>query len=792
MTDETRPAPGGHPGHYLTAYVLGNLSQAGQREVESHVAACKECAEELEALRSTRELVEGAVGSGGGSPEALELDRERLGRLLVTKSPRPKNVALWLAGAAIAGVACVIVMYGLNALNAFMIEPDYLGGPADESGRFEGLQATEYGPTAASAPWEEAAESPPAGKWKDEAAKDLEMATAGSSVGPEEPGVVTNTEKPSDPGPARPAQDPRVPQEKERAAGREDLSGDFDRASLIQALKKHSSESTEGIGEGSRDPEHGRLQKTWGLLDAPMDDVLFGVPGDKPADPRSLPEVTPSLEPQLRAYLYYKSLDRVLEWENFKASDLAVPPPVPGDEGLGRDEFLRRYGVEPFVDSSLDRESTFGMDVDTASFTRARALLRAGELPDPRQVRVEEFVNYFRNDYEANPDQVFSVFSEAGASPFGGEGVDLVSISVKARELGPGERRKAILTLAIDTSGSMYLEDRLELVKRSLATLVRSLDGDDRVGIVAYSSHAYLVLPHTPAREASRIAGALESLSPHGESNVEAGLEMAYHLADEVFEPRGLNRVILASDGVATAGARGPEEILAKVKVYADRGIYLSTVGFGRTKYDDRLMESLADNGNGRYDYVGSAAEAQRFFSGSLPGNLEVLAKDAKIQVVWNPEVVSHYRLLGYENRDIEDERFRDDTVDAGEVGPGTTVTALYEVRRVPRAHGELARVHVRFLSTVTSRVEELEFGLPAGLSEGPGPSEHFLLLACVAETAELLRGSYWARDGSFEAVLGTLQSMSEVFRNGPAWRELAEVVGLAWQHTVRDLGGGK
>jgi Ca-activated chloride channel family protein len=494
-----------------------------------------------------------------------------------------------------------------------------------------------------------------------------------------------------------------------------------------------------------------------------------------------------AVEKQARVHNYFQKLDRNVTLE--QVSRLEVPAPAIGDEGLGQEAFRGRYGVNPFVQSALDNQSTFAMDVDTASFTRALATLKAGKLPATDGVRVEEFVNYFRQDYPAAPDTVFSVFSEGGPSPFG-TGVELLKITVKARELRTGERKDSVLTLCIDTSGSMFIDKRLQLVKNALSTLLDGLRPEDRVAIVAYNAQAYLAIPHTSAREKERLLGAIDALSPGGASNVEAGLELAYRVADDVFQPRALNRVILLSDGVATVGARGPEKILEKVKVYARRGIFLSAVGFGRQRYDDAMMERLSNEGNGRYDFVSSVNEARRIFAKNLPATLQVLAQDAKIQVEFAPNVVASYRLLGYENRAIKDHQFRDDKVDAGEVGPGTTVTALYEILRQPNAHGALGRIFVRYRDTGTGRVEELNFPLAASAVKPSleATSDLFRFIACAAEIAELLRDSYWARDGSYSKVLKTLDGLSPGFRAEGQWAELHGVARHARHLTIPQL----
>jgi Ca-activated chloride channel family protein len=331
---------------------------------------------------------------------------------------------------------------------------------------------------------------------------------------------------------------------------------------------------------------------------------------------------------------------------------------------------------------------------------------------------------------------------------------------------------------------------RLALVRDALRALVSALGPDDRVGIVAYSSAPYLVLPHAPVREAGRILGAIDSLSPRGATNVEAGLDLAYRLADEVFQPKALNRVILCSDGVANAGARGPDEILKKVEVYAKRGIYLSSIGVGMGRYNDALLETLADKGNGNYAYVDTTAEAEKIFRENLPGTLQVLAQDAKIQVDFSTDVVGRYRLLGYENRDIADKDFRNDKVDAGEVGPGSTVTVLYEIQRKTNATGDLGRIYLRYRDTRTTRVEEVNYPLSPGVLatrlEDTGDS--FRFIASVAELAELLRQSYWSRDGSYGDVLAVLRTLGPEYRARPQIREVADLVTRAQLLALKSL----
>jgi Ca-activated chloride channel family protein len=325
---------------------------------------------------------------------------------------------------------------------------------------------------------------------------------------------------------------------------------------------------------------------------------------------------------------------------------------------------------------------------------------------------------------------------------------------------------------------------------------VAQLEPTDRVALVTYASEAHVVLPHTLARHAERVGGALDTLSPRGGTNMEAGLELAYRVASEALSPGAVHRVILVSDGVANLGARDPEELLARIEVYKRRGIYLSVIGIGRRVRDD-MLERLSNAGNGTYDFIRSSSvpeameDAARIFAANLPGAIEVLAEDAKIQVDFDPATVSHYRLLGYENRDIRDEDFRNDRVDAAEVGPGTTVTALYEVVRRPASAGALGKVFLRWRDTATRQVIERDYPIPAGVLAADVHLASFSLrlLAAAAECAELLRDSYYARDGSFAAVLDYLAYFAGEERARPEWQELHAFARLAYVATVQKLG---
>ena len=418
--------------------------------------------------------------------------------------------------------------------------------------------------------------------------------------------------------------------------------------------------------------------------------------------------------------------------------------------------YFKSSGVNPFLDTEDEHLSTFAMDVDTASYSVTRSYLTEGHLPPSEAVRVEEFVNAFKYDYTAPTDGAFGIHLEGAPSKFSdSKRTHLLRIGLKGRVISDEDRKDAALTFVVDVSGSMERENRLGLVKRSLRLLVDQLRPTDKVGIVVYGSRGRLVLPHTGVNRHAEILAAIDSLYPDGSTNAEEGLRIGYDLAWRNAEVDHINRVILCSDGVANVGQTGPEEILKEIRSHVKRGITLSTVGFGMGNYNDILMEKLANAGNGNYAYVDTLSEARRIFVEDLTGTLQVIAKDAKIQVDFNPEVVSRFRLLGYENRYLENHQFRDDTVDAGEVGSGHCVTALYEVKLHEGASGKIATASICYADPDTQQVTEIgEDIFSTDLHESfETASAPFRLTAAVAEFAEILRESYWAKDGSLEEV---------------------------------------
>ncbi len=442
--------------------------------------------------------------------------------------------------------------------------------------------------------------------------------------------------------------------------------------------------------------------------------------------------------------------------KNITLGNVAAPPLNPPNDEAYHDMYFKGTDTNPFIDTEDDHLSTFAMDVDTGSYSITRRYLTDGVLPPPEAVRVEEFVNTFDYNYDPPTEDAFAIHIDGAPSKFGeGKRLQLLRIGLQGRVIPAEHRKDAILTFVIDVSGSMDMENRLGLVKKALTLLVDQLRPTDKVGIVVYGSHGRLVLSHTGIEQRSTILSAINALRPGGSTNAEEGLRIGYDLAWRNASVNHINRVILCSDGVANVGNTGPDEILKEIRTYVNKGITLSTVGFGMGNYNDVLMERLADTGDGSYAYVDTLTEAKRIFVKNLTGTLQLIAKDAKIQVDFNSEVVSRFRLLGYENRSLNHEQFRDDTVDAGEVGSGHQVTALYEVKLNPDAIGKLATVSIRYADPDNHRVSEVSEDISVSQlhkSFDAAPAM-FRLAAGVAEFAEILRESYWAKDGSLDLV---------------------------------------
>jgi Ca-activated chloride channel family protein len=449
-------------------------------------------------------------------------------------------------------------------------------------------------------------------------------------------------------------------------------------------------------------------------------------------------------------------------------------------------EPLDREHYAHFDDNPLKRVaehpvSTFSVDVDTGAYSNSRRMLNAGLLPAQDAVRVEEFINYFGYDYPAPSDrsQPFNVITELGPTPWNPK-THLLHIGLKGFEVPRSSIPAANLVFLIDISGSMSSQDKLPLLKRALALLAGQLRERDRISIVVYAGGTGVVLEPVPGDQKARIVAALDSLSAGGRTNGAAGIRLAYQMAEDAFVPGGINRVLLATDGDFNVGTTSFEALKDLVEEKRKSGISLTTLGFGTGNYNDHLMEQLADAGNGNYAYIDTLNEARKVLVDQMSATLQTIAKDVKIQIEFNPDVVSEYRLVGYENRALAREDFNNDRVDAGEIGAGHSVTALYEItlagsggeRVDPLRYGsatsaapprgaEIAFLRLRYKAPDgdVSKLIERPIGLADLEPDLRKTSERYRFAAAVAGFGQLLRGGKYTEQFGYADVLDLARS---------------------------------
>ena len=452
-------------------------------------------------------------------------------------------------------------------------------------------------------------------------------------------------------------------------------------------------------------------------------------------------------------------------------------------------EEYSRIVDNPFLTVARDPLATFSVDVDTASYANVRRFLNQGTLPPPDAVRIEEMVNYFDYDYAPPTDgRPVRVHAEVGSAPWQPEH-RLVRIGIQGREVSLEERARANLVFLIDVSGSMNDRDKLPLLKDGMRMLVRNLGEDDRVAIVVYAGASGLVLPSTPGYRTRRILAALDQLSAGGSTNGGAGIQLAYDVAVANFVEGGVNRVILATDGDFNVGVTNNGELTRLIEEKAKTDVFLSVLGFGTGNYNDAGLEALADRGNGNYAYIDNIREARKVLVQEMDGTLVTIAKDVKFQVEFNPAEVNAYRLIGYENRILEDQDFNDDAKDAGEIGAGHSVTALFEVipngvrtnvpgvdplryqtatRPSDRAEGgEMLTVKIRYKDPDGDISRLMEAPL---VDRGRGfesASADFRFASAVAGFGMILRDSPHKGSASFDAVIRLAESNRGEDREG-------------------------
>lgn len=469
----------------------------------------------------------------------------------------------------------------------------------------------------------------------------------------------------------------------------------------------------------------------------------------------------------------------------------AIPPPpmapVIGVPPETNRENYQRPDDNPVKATASEPVSTFSVDVDTGSYSNVRKLLEQGSRPPADAVRAEEFINSFRYGHPApaSREVPFAFHTELAPAPWDARR-QLLMIGIKGYELPRDALPPMNLVFLIDTSGSMYSDDKLPLLKKAFAQLVPQLRAQDKVAIVSYAGRAGEVLPPTAGDQHGRILAALDNLSAGGSTNGGAGIELAYALARQSFIRGGANRVILATDGDFNVGTVNQNALETLVADRRASGIALSTLGFGRGNYNDAMAEKLANIGNGNHAYIDSLSQARKVLVEQMGGTLYTIANDVKIQVEFNPAQVSEYRLIGYENRVLANEDFANDKVDAGDIGPGHEVTALYEITRVGSGAEQLpARRYAAPASTAPAAVAgevaelRLRYKLPgendSKLLTRPvlaadarrTPSQSLQWAAAVAGFADQLRGGERMPAWNWDKVIQAAQGARGADANG-------------------------
>jgi len=426
--------------------------------------------------------------------------------------------------------------------------------------------------------------------------------------------------------------------------------------------------------------------------------------------------------------------------------------------------------------------STFSIDVDKASYSNVRRFLNMGQLPPVDAVRIEEMINYFNYDYpEPEGKHPFSVYTEISECPWNSSH-QLLHVGLKGKSIDKSELPASNLVFLIDVSGSMGSPNKLPLLKQAFRMLVNELRPEDRVAIVVYAGAAGVVLESTDGSEKQEIIAALDNLQSGGSTAGGAGLELAYKLAQDNFVEDGNNRIILATDGDFNVGSSSNAEMERMIEKKRENGVFMTVLGFGMGNYKDDKMEIIADKGNGNYAYIDNIQEARKVFITEFGGTLFTIAKDVKFQMEFNPARVKGYRLVGYENRLLNDEDFNDDKKDAGEMGSGHTVTALYELipagsdeslksidplkYQAERGEGkkvekvkvdrsaELMTVKLRYKQPEGNTSTKVEISVKGRLLDLDNTSKNFRFSAAIAEFGLILRNSKYKEDASLEQVI--------------------------------------
>ena len=610
----------------LTAYALGELDEAEAKEVEARLAEDEPA---RRYVQETQELAERLTEELHREPAPALTEEQREAVVLRSK----RKPARWRLRVA-ASIAAAVVLAGvLVAL----------------------LKTTVVNAPGRTMPLADSCQAAPEGLRKRLAAMDNEAPAAGRAYGSfQPPQHVTKRDSPVT----------------------------FD----LRRLKTEGAPPTRWSSRNyssNKKPERGAEARTERAAGYDVDAIPTKEAEQAPATPAmpaaklaSTPTPRPAAPPRTKVQeTFFK------EARESAATDGAVAPanrlPRPGPHNT---EAYDAIVENPFKRVADDPLSTFSIDVDTASYANVRRFLSRYRRPPKGAVRIEELINYFKYDYAPPTDgEPFAAHVEVSDCPWNMKH-RLIRIGLKGKVPPKGERPACNLVFLLDVSGSMNPSNKLPLVREAMKLLVSRLRDADRVAIVVYAGASGLVLDSTPCTDKARIVGALDRLRAGGSTNGGAGIQLAYRVAEAHFIPKGVNRVILCTDGDFNVGTTDRSSLVGLIKKKAKSGVFLTVLGFGMGNYKDGALEQLADKGNGNYGYVDTLREAQKLFVDQLAGTLITIAKDVKIQVEFNPSRVAAYRLIGYENRMLRHQDFNDDTKDAGEIGAGHTVTALYEI----------------------------------------------------------------------------------------------------------------
>jgi Ca-activated chloride channel family protein len=484
----------------------------------------------------------------------------------------------------------------------------------------------------------------------------------------------------------------------------------------------------------------------------------------------SEPALAPAPVPQMMAESQTQSLKMRGDIAQVKPQDIEA-------EEFNTEEY-DLIEEHPFKQVTVSPLSTFSIDVDTASYSNLRRFISQKTMPPVDAVRIEELINYFTYDYpQPEGNKPFSITTELSQAPWNPKH-QLVSIGLQGKRLQTEELPPSNLVFLLDVSGSMNNPNKLPLLKSSFQLLVNELGEEDRVSIVVYAGAAGVVLPPTPGNEKDTILEAINNLEAGGSTAGGEGIKLAYELAKQNFIPSGNNRVILATDGDFNVGVSSDAELVRLIEDYRERGVFLTVLGFGMGNLKDSKMEQLADKGNGNYAYLDNLLEAKKVLVSEMGATLLTIAKDVKIQVEFNPAKVQAYRLIGYENRQLRDQDFNDDTKDAGELGAGHSVTALYEIIptgvesdvNLPEVdalkyqqntvdetaynNDELMLVKLRYKAPDEDTSQLIQTPVMAKAVPFADASNDLKFAAAVAEFGMVLRDSEYKGSASFEEVL--------------------------------------